>query len=62
MFLFLGLFTIVKVLIVDYELTRHFCQTLSITYEEELEDTLQGISESPKHAEGFADALDVGAL
>ena len=60
--LFLGGLGMIMPLVARYELTQHFCETLTITYDEELEDTLQGITDAPKHSEGFADALDVGAL
>lgn len=53
---------LVLVLVAQFELTRHFCETLTITSGAGLDEILQKETYSPNHGEGFADALDVGAL
>lgn len=60
--IFLIVASVIRVLVLNFNITRHVCANAKITQAGELSKSLQSVSQGPKTGEGLADALDVGAF
>ena len=51
-----------SMIIIRLTLTKHFCSVVTIENSEAFDHATQSAEQGPQHGEGFADALDVGAI
>jgi len=49
-------------IILYYKIFKHVCSVIEIENAEAFDQAIQSVQPGPKHGEGFADALDVGAM
>ena len=59
---FLLLEPVLRLIILHFNFTKHVCSVLEIKNPEAFDQTVQSAKEHPEYGEGFADALDVGAI
>jgi uncharacterized membrane protein YjgN (DUF898 family) len=61
-FSFVVIVPVLGLIILSFSITRHVCTVMEIENVEMFDQATQSARQGPQHGEGFADALDVGAM